>query len=180
MDELEIALEDLVKESRKRDTIAAVLISTALFLFGVLTLILLEILRVNELIRGVIVIGILVVTWISMSIGIYMLVSTPLPSPPARIVADLSGINALMKKRYPGKVYLAPSVYKKISPAVSLRMNIELVEVPDDLREEFKKFGELSDSLAIAKLIKAKYVVSEHGNQKINGIRVIKPDNFNF
>jgi|Deesub1362B_J571_1020462.scaffolds.fasta_scaffold00051_22 hypothetical protein len=178
MDEIEIALEDLVRESKKRDTIAAVLISTALFLFGVLTLILLEIIVVEPIIRGIIIVGILIVTWSAMSVGIYMLVSTPIPSPPAKVVADLGGLNGLNSRRYPGKVYISPSTFRKIKPSVSLRMNIEIVEVPPEFKAEFEKYGDLAEEVAIAKLIRARYIVSDRKKGSVNGVKVVSPSEF--
>jgi hypothetical protein len=179
MDELEIVLEELVEEVRRKDTIAAVLVSTALFLFGVLTLILLDVLRVDPVIKSVVVVGILIATWFTMSLGIYMLVSTPIPKLPVRIVADVSGIDALMKKRYANKIYVSPETYKKIPPAVSLRMNIEIIDPPEEMVERYRSYGdELANALGAAKVVKAKYVVSEAGNMKVDGVQVIKPENF--
>ncbi|MDI3498520.1 hypothetical protein, partial [Archaeoglobus sp.] len=77
MDEFEVVLEELVKEVKRRDTIAAVLISTSFVLFGFLALVLLNVIRLEEFMRGIVAIVSLIAIWVLMTAGVYILLSMP-------------------------------------------------------------------------------------------------------
>jgi len=132
LDEFEVVLEELVKEAKRRDTIAAVLISTSFVLFGFLALILLDVIRLEEFLRGVVAVISLVVIWILMTAGVYILLSMPLPELPLRIVADSKGVLELMKRNYGGKIYITRQSYRNLPPKVGARMNLEIVDVSDE------------------------------------------------
>ena len=170
MDELEIALEELVREVRRKDTIAAVLISTAFVLFGFLAL-LLDVIRLDEFLKGIIAIVMLVVTWLMMSVGVYILLSLPLPELPPRIVADSKGVVELMKRNYGGKVYVTRYNYRNLPPKAGAMMEIEIVDVPDDEISKYLNHGiGLAESIVAAKMLRAK-VISDT-KKKIDGVQV--------
>ncbi|WP_290595752.1 MULTISPECIES: hypothetical protein [unclassified Archaeoglobus] len=175
MDELEVTLEELVKEVRKRDTIAALLISTAFMLFGFLALVLLDVIRLSEFIKGMVAIVTLIVTWLMMTAGVYILLSMPLPELPTRIVADSKGVMELMKRNYGGKVYVTRQNYRNLPPKVGAMMNLEVVDVPSEEVKKYLSHGmELAESIVAAKNLRAK-VVSDV-KKKIDGVEVIRAE----
>ncbi len=177
MDEdFEILLENLVREVRKRDTTAAVLISTSFVLFGVLVLVLLDVINVGEVFKGMLAVTILAATWAMMSAGVYMLLSTPLPELPSRIVADSSGALGLMELNYGGKVYIPRESYRKLPPTAGLRLNFEIIEVPRGAAMKYADYGvELSEAIAAAKMLRAK-VVTGSMKGKVDGVEIIAPE----
>ncbi len=173
MDELEMALEELVKEVRRRDTIAAVLISTAFMLFGFLALVLLDVIRLSDVIKGIVAILTLITTWLMMTAGVYILLSMPLPEIPTRIVADVDGVLELSKRNYGGKVYVTRHNYRKISPKIGAMMNLEIVDVDDEDVGKYLEHGiELAESIAAAKKLKAK-VISKV-KKKVDGVEILR------
>ncbi|WP_202318554.1 amastin family protein [Archaeoglobus neptunius] len=175
MDEFEIALEELVREVRRRDTIAAILISTAFVLFGFLALILLDVIRLTEFVKGVVAIVTLIATWAMMAAGVYILLSMPLPEMPLRIVADSKGAVELMKKNYGGKVYVTRQNYRKLPPKAGAMMNLEIVDVPSKEVEKYLDHGiEMAESIAAAKILRAKVVSDRKG--KIDGVEVVRAE----
>ncbi len=173
MDELEIALEELVKEVKKRDTIAAVLISTAFLLFGFLALVLLDVIRLSEVLKGIVAIVTLIITWLMMTAGVYILLSMPLPEIPSRIVADVDGTIELSRRNYGGKVYVTRHNYRKLPPKVGAMMNLEIVDVSDDEVKKYMEHGvELAESIAAAKKLRAK-VVSKV-KKKVDGVDIVR------
>jgi len=175
LDEFEVVLEELVKEAKRRDTIAAVLISTSFVLFGFLALILLDVIRLEEFLRGVVAVISLVVIWILMTAGVYILLSMPLPELPLRIVADSKGVLELMKRNYGGKIYITRQSYRNLPPKVGARMNLEIVDVSDEEVSKYFNHGvELAESIAAAKKLRAK-VVSDR-KMKVDGVEIIRAD----
>lgn len=175
MEDLENLMEEVVKRIRFRDTISAILISSAFVSFGVLMLILLDVLVVAVSIKTYVAIALLALTWILMSSGVYLLTTMPVPKLPSKIVADSEGISNLVKKDYNGKIFVSRETYKKLEPKVALRLKIEIVDVDKKEVEKYRKYGEeLSHALAVAKKIKAKIVSSRKG--KINGVEIITAD----
>lgn len=175
MDELEVMLEELVKEVKRRDTIAAVLISTAFFLFGLLALILLDVIRLNEFFKGILAIVTLITTWLMLAAGVYILISTPLPELPARIVADSRGVMELAKRNYGGKVCVTRQNYRNLPPKIGAMMNLEVVDVPYNEVAKYLDHGlELAESIVAAKNMKAKVVSNVH--KKVDGVEIIKAE----
>lgn len=175
MDEFEVVLEELVKEVKKRDTIAAILISTSFVLFGFLALVILNVIRLEEFLRGIVAVVSLVVIWVLMTAGVYILLSMPLPEMPLRIVADSKGVMELIKRNYGGKVYVTRESYRKLPPKVGLKMNLEIVDVPEEEVAKYMNYGvELAESIAAAKKLRAK-VVSDR-RTKVDGVEVIRAD----
>ncbi|MFN3383459.1 MAG: hypothetical protein ACK401_01015 [Archaeoglobaceae archaeon] len=175
MEDLERMMEELVKKIRFRDTVSAILISTAFVFFGILLLIVLDVIFVPLATKSYVAIALLASTWIFMSIGVYLLMTMPLPRLPLKIVADSNGVVKLMEKGYRGKVFVSRETYKRLPPKVGLRLNLEIVDVDSKEVEKYREHGEeLSYALAIAKRLKAKVVSSEKG--KVNGIEVITAD----
>ncbi len=173
MDELEIALEELVKEVKKRDTIAAVLISTAFLLFGFLALVLLDVIKLNEVLKGIVAIVTLIITWLMMTAGVYILLSMPLPEIPSRIVADVDGTMELSRRNYGGKVYVTRHNYRKLPPKVGATMNLEIVDVAEEEVKKYMEYGpELAESIAAAKKLRAK-VVSKI-KKKVDGVEIVR------
>lgn len=175
MDELEVTIEELAKEVKRRDTIAAALISTSFVLFGFLALILLDVIRVEEFYKGVLSVAFLILIWILMSMGIYILISMPLPEAPIRIFADSKGVMELMKRKYGGKVYVTRQTYRNLPPIVGTKMNIEIFDVPAEEAAKYANYGvELAESIAAAKKMRAK-VVSDR-KMKVDGVEVIRAE----
>ncbi len=175
MDEFEVVLEELVKEVKKRDTIAAILISTSFVLFGFLALVIQNVIRLEEFLRGIVAVVSLVVIWVLMTAGVYILLSMPLPEMPLRIVADSKGVMELIKRNYGGKVYVTRESYRKLPPKVGLKMNLEIVDVPEEEVAKYMNYGvELAESIAAAKKLRAK-VVSDR-RTKVDGVEVIRAD----
>ncbi|MBO8179301.1 MAG: hypothetical protein H0Z19_02280 [Archaeoglobus sp.] len=175
MDEFEVVLEELIKEVRRRDTVAALLISTSFVLFGFLALVLLNVIRLEEFVRGIFAIVSLVVIWILMTAGVYILLSMPLPELPLRIVADSKGVLELNKRNYGGKVYVTRESYRKLPPKVGLKMNLEVIEVPEEDIAKYLDYGvELAECITAAKKLKAK-VVSDR-KMKVDGVEVLTSD----
>ncbi len=175
MDEFEVVLEELVREVKRRDTIAAVLISTSFVLFGFLALILLNVIRLEEFLRGIVAIVSLVIIWVLMTAGVYILLSMPLPELPMRIVADPKGVMELMKRNYGGKIYITRHSYRNLPPKVGAKMNLEIVDVPEEEAEKYLNHGiELAESIAAAKKLKAK-VVSDR-KMKVDGVEVMRAE----
>ncbi len=175
MDEFEVVLEELVKEVKKRDMIAAILISTSFVLFGFLALVIQNVIRLEEFLRGIVAVVSLVVIWVLMTAGVYILLSMPLPEMPLRIVADSKGVMELIKRNYGGKVYVTRESYRKLPPKVGLKMNLEIVDVPEEEVAKYMNYGvELAESIAAAKKLRAK-VVSDR-RTKVDGVEVIRAD----
>ncbi|WP_456467894.1 hypothetical protein [Archaeoglobus sp.] len=175
MDELEVALEELVKEVRRRDTIAAILISTAFMLFGFLALVLLDVIRLSEFTKGVVAIVTLIVTWLMMTAGVYILLSMPLPELPTRIVADSKGVMELMKRNYGGKVYVTRYNYRNLPPKAGAMMSLEVIDVPSSEVAKYLDYGmELAESIAAAKMLKAKVV--SNMKKKVDGVEIIRTE----
>lgn len=173
MDELELALEELVKEVKRRDRIAAVLISTAFLLFGFLALVLLDIIRLSGFLKGIVAVATLIITWLMMTAGVYILLSMPLPEIPTRIVADVDGTIELSRKNYGGKVYVTRHNYRKLPPKVGATMNLEIVDVAEDEVKKYLEHGiELAESIAAAKKLRAK-VVSKV-KKKVDGVEIVR------
>ncbi len=175
MEDLERMMEELVKKIRFRDTVSAILISTAFVFFGILLLIVLDVLFVPLAIRSYVAVALLALTWVFMSLGVYLLMTMPMPRLPLKIVADTSGVMKLMEKGYNGKVFVSRETYKRLPPKVGLRLNLEIVDVDSKEVERYREHGEeLSYALAIAKRLKAKVVSSERG--RIKGVEIITAD----
>ncbi|MEM1578884.1 MAG: hypothetical protein QXR77_04310, partial [Archaeoglobaceae archaeon] len=139
MEELEIQLEEIVKKTKRKDTIAAVLISSAFVVFGLLVLILLDVIILSGDIRKWLPILLLISTWVLLALGIYLLISMPMPKLPPRIIADSKGVTELMQKKYPGKVYVTKETFKKLPPTAALRLKIEVLEANEE--KEIKKYS---------------------------------------
>lgn len=175
MEDLERMMEELVKKIRFRDTVSAILISTAFVFFGILLLIVLDVLFVPLAIRSYVAVALLASTWVFMSLGVYLLMTMPMPRLPLKIVADTSGVMKLMERGYNGKVFVSRETYKRLPPKVGLRLNLEIVDVDSKEVERYREHGEeLSYALAIAKRLKAKVVSSERG--RIKGVEIITAD----
>lgn len=175
MDDLEAMMEELVKKVRFRDMVSAVMISTAFIFFGLLILIVLDVIFVPASFRGYLVIALPVITWVFMSIGVYLLTSMPMPKLPQRIVADSSGVMKLMERGYSGKVFVSRETYKRLPPKVALRLNLEVVDVDSKELEKYLEHGEeLAHALAVAKKLNARIVSSERG--RIKGVEIITVD----
>lgn len=175
MEDLEAMMEELVKRIRLRDTVSAILISTAFVFFGVLLLIVLDVIIVPLSIKSYVAIVLLVLTWIFLSLGVYLLTTMPLPSTPLKIVADSDGLLKLMEKGYKGKVIVSRETYRRLPPKVGLRLNLEIVDADTKEVEKYSQHGnELSHALAVAKKLKAKVVSSKKG--KVEGVEIVTPD----
>ncbi|MEM3478115.1 MAG: hypothetical protein QXR50_03355 [Archaeoglobaceae archaeon] len=174
MDELEAMMEEFVKKVRFRDTISAILVSTAFVFFGILLLIVLDVIIVPLSIRGYVAIALLILTWVLMSIGVYLLITIPLPRR-FKIVADSNGVVKLLEKGYSGKVFVSRETYRRLPPKVGLRLNLEILDADERELEKYRKQGEeLAHALAIAKKLKAKIVSSRKG--KVGGVEIITAD----
>lgn len=174
MDDLETLVEEVVKKIRLKDAISAILISSAFVFFGILMLIILDVLFVPISMKNYTAIALLVLTWIFMAVGIYLLIRIPLPQA-SKIVADSEGIVKLMEKGYKGKVYVSRETYRRLPPKTALRLNLEIIDVDREEVEKYREQGEeLSYALAIAKKIKARVVSSK--KTKVEGLEVITAD----
>lgn len=175
MEDLEPLMEEIFKKIRFRDTISAILISSAFVIFGLLILVILDVIAVSGLMKGTISIFLLIISWALMVSGIYLLTSFPAPRLPSKLVADSSGVMALFERRYPGKIYVTRETFKRLPPAVGLRMNIEVLEIDPEEAKKFEKYGEeLSHAILAAKNLKGKIVSSER--KKLEGIEVIRAE----
>lgn len=179
MEDLETLMEEVLRKMRIRDTISAVLIASAFVIFGLLMLVLLDIIFVESALKSTISIMLLFVTWALMVSGIYILTSMPIPKLPPKLVADSSGVIGLLQKKYPGKIYVTRETFKKLPPAVGLRANLEVLDVEPEEVKKFSKYGEeLANAIAAAKKLKGKVVSSERG--KVDGVEIIKPEDLKF
>jgi predicted nucleic acid-binding protein len=186
MDGVETALEEIVKSVKRKDIIATILIATALFLFGMIALTLLDIVKVPQVGKGPVVVGILVAIWIMSAGGMYLMVTHPMPELYFKLAADLSGILWLSRTGLLSHevVYISESTFKKIPPRVGVRMKLEVVRVPKVLVEELKNRYEVNDeelaeAMATASYIKAKYLVTERKHiNKLGSVKIVKPDEF--
>lgn len=175
MEDLDSLMEEILRKIRIRDTISAVLISSAFVLFGLLMLILLDVIAVSGFMKGTISIILLLTTWVLMVSGIYLLTSIPAPKFPSRLVADSSGVIALLQRKYPGKIYVTRETFKRLPAAVGLRMNLEVIDVNPEEAKKYEKYGEeLSYALVAAKRLRGKIVSSERG--KLKGVEVLKAE----
>ena len=175
MEELDELMEEVIKKVKFRDTVAAIAISTAFISFGILILILLDIIYISLEFRTAISILILILAWLSMLLGIYMLTSIPTPSLPLKIIADSQGILELLEKGYDGKIYVTMETFKKLPPKIGLKANMQVIDVSKEEAEEYAKFGdELSYAIAGAKKIRAK-VVSKR-KLKAGDVEVVTPE----
>lgn len=175
MEDLEPILEEVLKKIRLRDTISAILISSAFVMFGLLMLILLDVIILAGFMKSTVSIILLIVSWVLMVGGIYLLTSIPAPKLPLRIIADSSGIEALLERKYPGKVYVTRGTFKKLPPAVGLRMNLEVLDVDPEEAKKFIKYGEeMSQAIVAAKRLKGKIVSSER--KKLEGVEILKAE----
>lgn len=176
MEDLELQLEEVVKKMKRKDTISAVLISSAFLIFGLLVLILLDIIIVSQAIRDWLSILLLILTWILMVTGIHLLVSMPVPKLPPRIVADSKGIIELMQKKYPGKVYVTRDTFKKIPPTAGMTLKIEVIEIDEEeSAKNYAKYGkELAQAIAAAKKLRGKIVSNER--KKIDGVEILRAE----
>ncbi|MCS7130722.1 MAG: hypothetical protein NZ872_04805 [Archaeoglobaceae archaeon] len=175
MEDLESLMEEVIRKVRIRDTLSAILISSAFVLFGLLMLILLDVIFIGGYLKSTLSIALLFATWALMVSGIYLLTSMPAPKLPSKIVADSSGVIGLLQRKYPGKIYVTRETFKKLPPAVGLRTNLEVIDVDQGEVKKFSKYGEeLANAIVAAKKIKAKVVSSER--RKLEGVEVIKPE----
>ncbi len=178
MEELEPIMEELIQKAKKRDTIAAILISSSFLTFGFLAIVLLDVFNLGDM-KTPVVVFLLLTAWFVTMLGIYTLVSVPYPSLPSRVVADSSGVDGLAEASYDGKLYVPRGSYSKLPKTAALRMNIEVVAPDDEEVAKYRKYGdELAEAIAAAKMVRARYVISEKGNRKIEGIKIVKPSDF--
>jgi len=179
VDELEVALDRLIRDAKRRDTIAAVLIATSFFMFGIVALLLLDVIVVPDTIKGSLIMAILLLIWIFMAIGIYFLVSQPLPKT-FRIVADSSGVVGVINNRKftNEKIYVPESSFRNLPPNVAIKANLEVVRPPESEVARFRGVDrELAEALAVASILKAKYLITQKkiGN-KVNGVKIVNPN----
>ncbi|MCS7118816.1 MAG: hypothetical protein RMH75_02090 [Archaeoglobaceae archaeon] len=171
MEELETMIEETMEKIRFRDTIAAIAIASAFVAFGTMFLILIDVIPISLSLKTPMALMLLVITWILMSLGIYLLTSMPVPKLP-RLVADSDGVEGLMRRGYDRVVYVSGETFKKLPPKITLKMNLKVIEIDDIEVEKYRKHGEeLSYAIAIAKKLKARVVSSKRG--KVDGVEII-------
>jgi len=162
MENLDELMEEVMRKIRLRDTIAAIAISTAFVAFGILILILLDVIFVSIALKTIVSIFPLVLAWVLMVSGIYLLTSMPISSLPPRIVADFQGLAKLIEKGYSGRIFVTQETFRKIPPKFGLRANLQIIEVSKEEAEKYAKFGEeLFYAIAGAKKINAKVSAQE-------------------
>uniref|UniRef100_A0A7J2TK85 Uncharacterized protein n=1 Tax=Archaeoglobus fulgidus TaxID=2234 RepID=A0A7J2TK85_ARCFL len=175
MENLDELMEDVIKKIRFRDTVAAVAISTAFLAFGILILVLLDVIIVSLAFKIPVSVFLLIIAWASMSVGVYLLTSMPLPVLHTKVVADSEGLEKLLEKGYNGTIFVTKVTFKKIPPKSGLRVNLKLIDVDDEEAKKYAKFGEeLSYAIAGAKKIRAKVVSTR--KCKVDGVDVITAD----
>ncbi|NHW88170.1 MAG: hypothetical protein HA490_00645 [Archaeoglobales archaeon] len=175
MENIDELMEEVLRKIRFRDTVAAVAISTAFVAFGILILILLDVIFVSLAFKTAVSIFLLVLAWVLMVSGIYLLTSIPIPPLPPRIVADSQGIAKLLEKGYSGRIFVTRETYRRIPPKFGLRANLQIIEVDKEEAEKYAKFGEeLSYAIAGAKKIRAKVVSTK--KMKAAGVEILTAD----
>jgi len=161
LENLDELMEEVVRKIRLRDTIAAIAISTAFVAFGILILILLDVIFVSIALKTIVSIFLLVLAWVLMVSGIYLLTSMPISSLPPRIVADFQGLAKLIEKGYRENLCHTED-FQKNTAKIRLRANLQIIEVSKEEAEKYAKFGEeLSYAIAGAKKINAKVSAQE-------------------
>ncbi|MEG9195330.1 MAG: hypothetical protein V6S10_08455 [Candidatus Methanoglobus sp.] len=177
MENLEELYEEVLKRIRFRDMVAAVAISTAFIVFGIIVIILLDVIAIPSAFKMPASIFLLISTWILMIIGVYLLTSMPLPPLPTKIVVDSEGLQRLMEMGYSGRIYVTRQTFKKIPPKLALRANLQVIDVDERDARKFAKFGEeLSYAIACAKKIRAKVVSTRKLRAK--GVEIITAEDF--
>jgi predicted nucleic acid-binding protein len=178
MEEIEHTLEELIRKAKRRDTLAAILISSSFLVFGLLALILLDLVNLGAF-KGIIAVTLVVIAWFITMVGIYILISAPYPELPSRVVADSSGVKGLAARNYSGKIYVPRKSYANLPKADALKMNLEVISPDEESSARYAKYGEeLAEAIAAAKMLRARYIVSDRGNRKIEGIKIVKPEDF--
>lgn len=176
MEDLEQILEDMIREFRKKDIWAAIFISSAFVVFGFLWLILTDVLILSPDVKGAVALLILLLTWVLMGVGIYLLTFTPTPRIQERYVADSGGIEDLIKLGYKGKVYVTLETLKRCPKSAGIKLNLEVIDVSEEEAKKYEKYGEeLSFTIAAAKKIRAKIVSSSKKN-KIEDVKVVRAE----
>ncbi|MCS7121999.1 MAG: hypothetical protein NZ895_05310 [Archaeoglobaceae archaeon] len=174
MVELEETMEEMMRRLRLRDTIAAIAISSAFITFGILILVLMDVIFVPLALRTFTAVVLLFLAWIFMIVGIYLLTTLPMPKK-SKLVADSYGVEKLVEKGYRGRVYISAETFKRLPSDAVLKIDLKVIDVNGKEAEKYKKYGEeLSHTIVLAKRLKAKIVSSKKG--KIEGVEVVTVD----